>query len=652
MRSRLSCVCLALALLLFCQPLMAAKITDIVVKKAEGVTQIFIYGDDILNYTDYVLTKPDRLVLDVKGAAFAFGNKTYALNRGGITTVSTTQFDREGGIARIVIEMGTKPSYLTMQEENDLIVALTTKDTSPFAEWKASSGGVEVAAASPPPAPPLPGTPPPVEERPSAPSAPMTATPTVPAPAPIVEERPAAPSAPATATPSQPAPSPVVEERPVTPSAPVTTPSRPTPPPVIEERPATAAAQPAPTASYVESPRPSYRAASSAPRGLAGGGLVSMDLENADIVTVLRAMAQYSKRNLIIGVDVKGSVSMSLHNVSWARAFEELVRAAGLSYAEESGIIRVGTAAKMMEEIRNRAQSQDLLTQVYKIEYAIASELTGSLTKLLSERGSVVIDARSNSLVITDVSYKQDEVLQLIRILDTPTPQVEIMARIVDIDMDASKDLGINWSVSNVADYDYNASMKKIEVPQLLPSSDRPSVQVGTIRSFAKLDATITALESNRKANTISNPRITAVNNKEAKIVGGKKIPISLRDQSGNAVTQLYTIGMILTTTPHINSANNITLEVKTEISDIDPTSSALGGIVILTNEATTQIVLNDGETAVIGGLVQTKSGKSMKGIPFLMNIPFIGALFRTTTTSTAKREILIFLTPHLLRNP
>ncbi|MDI6741063.1 MAG: secretin N-terminal domain-containing protein, partial [Candidatus Edwardsbacteria bacterium] len=465
------------------------------------------------------------------------------------------------------------------------------------------------------------------------------------------------PSAPTAVTPSRPAPSPAVEEQPVTPAAPTATPSRPTPPPVIEEKlvePVYAATQPAPmpfTPTYVESPKPAYRPTSAIGRGLLGGGLVSMDLENADIVTVLRAMAQYSKRNLIIGVDVKGSVSMTLHNVSWGRAFGELVRAAGLGYAEESGIIRVGTSAKMQEEIRNRAQSQDLVTQVYRIEYAIANELTGSLTRLLSERGSVLTDQRSNSLVITDVGYKQDEVLQLIKILDTQSPQVEIMARIVDIDMDASKELGINWSVSNMASYANNIDIKKVALPSPLPTLDRLSVQVGTIRSFAQLDATITALESSRKANTISNPRIMAVNNKEAKIVGGKKIPISMRDPSGNAVTSLYTIGMVLTATPHINSANNITLEVKTEISDIDQTTTVGGGVVILTNEATTQIVLNDGETAVIGGLVQTKSGKSTRGIPILMNIPIIGALFRNTSTSTAKREILIFLTPHLIKS-
>jgi hypothetical protein len=181
---RFAAICLALALLTAVQPLWAAKITEIVVKKAEGVTQVFVNGDDILNATDYVLEKPYRLVLDVKGATLAFGNKTFAINRGGISTISTTQFDREGGIARIVVEMSTKPSYLMMNEENDLIVALTTKDTSPFAEWKATAAGTEVAAATP--------------------SAPAPAAPS--APAPVVEEQPATPSAPATAAPSKPAP--------------------------------------------------------------------------------------------------------------------------------------------------------------------------------------------------------------------------------------------------------------------------------------------------------------------------------------------------------------------------------------------------------------------------------------------------------------
>ncbi|MDP2806980.1 MAG: secretin N-terminal domain-containing protein, partial [bacterium] len=274
----------------------------------------------------------------------------------------------------------------------------------------------------------------------------------------------------------------------------------------------------------------------------------------------------------------------------------------------------------------------------------------------LSDRGGIQVDKRTNALVITDVADKQAEARNLIVQLDTPTQQVEIIARIIDVDMDATKDLGINWSLANVGSYANNLETKLagtnpgVQVPQLLPTGDRPGVNIGTIRSFAQLNATISALESNRKANTISNPRISATNNKEAKIVGGKKIPISLRDESGNTVTSMYTIGMVLTVTPHINSAQNITMDVKTEISDLDPTATILGGVVILTNEATTQIMINDGETAVIGGLLQTKGGKSVKGVPILMNIPVIGALFRSTSTATAKREILIFLTPNIIK--
>jgi type IV pilus assembly protein PilQ len=624
----------------------AAKVLDIAVKKSEGVTQVVITGDDILDSKDFTLSNPDRLVVDIKGASIAFGNKTMTVNKGGITTISTSQFDREGGIARIVIEMGIKPNYLLMTEENDIIVALTIKDTSPFAEWKASAAPSEMAATTAPQTmvpPSMPAPPPPmVEETPAAPVVPVTSTPAPSTPTLVMEEQPAAPVVPMTSTPSAPStPPPVIEE---VPAAPIYA-AAPTPP----EKMALPATPIQPKAAYVEPQKPRYRSASSG--GLSGGRSVSMELENADVITVLRAMAEYSGKNLIVGNDVKGSVSMRLHNVPWARAFEEIVKAAGLVVEESGGIIRVMSPKQATENMRMREQGQELVTVVYPIEFAVANEITGSLNKILSSRGSIQVDKRTNSLVINEVSFKQTEIAELIRLLDTATQQVEIMARIVDVDMDVTKDLGINWNVSNIASYDANAELQNASVPQLLPAGTRPSMTVGTIRSFAQISATLSVLEAKRKANTISNPRITTVNNKEAKIVGGKKIPISLRDESGNTVTQMYTIGMVLTTTPHINSSENVTLDVKTEISDLDPTATILGGVVILTNEASTQIVLNDGETAVIGGLLQTKAGKSQSGIPILMDIPFIGALFRSTTTSTAKREILIFLTPQIIKS-
>ncbi len=617
---------LVAALAVAAQPAAAARILDIEVKKAEGVTQVVISGDDILDFKDFTLSKPQSIVVDVKGTTLALGPKTHSLNRGGIVSITTSQFDREGGIARVVIETEAKPSYIAMSEENDIIIAITTKDVSSFAQWKASMAPTEMAAVTPPPVtepaptpytPPV--TPPPVYEEPVTEPAPTPYTPPV-TPPPVIEDFP------------EPTP-PLAAAQPVTPTAvPATLP---------------------PT--YAEPARPTYR-----PAARTSGRSVSLNLENAELKTVLRAMAKYNRRNIIIAGDIKGSVSMTLHNVSWDRAFQEIVNAGGLDYVEQGGIIRVASRDKLAAEMKSREQSRELVTNVYRIEYAAAEELTGSLQKLISNRGSIQVDKRSNSLVIIDVDYKHEELAQMLRILDQPAMQVEIMARIVDIDTDVTRDLGISWQVSNMASTNYNVqspgpvnpnALPGVQVPDLLPAAGRPTVSIGTMRSFAQLDATLNALESKRKANTISNPRITSVNNKEATIVGGKKIPLSIRDASGNTQTTLYTIGMKLTTTPHINSANNIILDVKTEISDLDPTATILGGVVILTNEAETQIVLNDGETAVIGGLVQSKGGKTVKGVPILMDIPILGALFRSTTTATSKREILIFLTPHIVKS-
>jgi len=657
------------------QSAMAIKIQDIVVKKSEGVTDIVISCDDVPDAKDFTLTKPDRLVLDIKGATIGFGNKTMNLNRGGINSISTSHFDREGGIARIVIETSSSPSYIMMTEESDIVIKLSTKETAQFAEWKASTSEMQVAAApSTPVAPTTPSAPPVMEETPAAPAVPVTPPPAVPAaPAPVVEQ-PAAPAVPVTPAPATPAP--IVEQPAMPYNPPPATPKTPsTPPPVVEEMPSAPSAPAAPPqyqalpATPLQPAQPVYAAAkaptypSRGKRGLAGKR-VSLNLENSDIVAVLRGMAQLANCNLIIGGDVKGNISMRLKDVPWVLAFNEMVKSAAMiaDWGEDSTIIRVGTPAKMQEEVRSRNLGVELKTVVYSIQYAVANEISGSLSKILSDRGAVQVDKRTNSLVVTDVADKQAEVRNLITQLDTPTQQVEIVARIIDVDMTAAKDLGINWTVANISSYANNAGLKTdaevgnagtnpgIQVPQLLPTSDRASVNVGTVRSFAQLNATISALESNQKANTISNPRISATNNEEAKIVGGKKIPISLRDESGNTVTQMYTIGMVLTVTPHINSAQNITMDVKTEISDLDPTATILGGVVILTNEATTQIMINDGETAVIGGLLQTKGGKSVKGVPILMNIPVIGALFRSTATSSAKREILIFLTPHIIK--
>jgi type II secretory pathway component GspD/PulD (secretin) len=173
--------------------------------------------------------------------------------------------------------------------------------------------------------------------------------------------------------------------------------------------------------------------------------------------------------------------------------------------------------------------------------------------------------------------------------------------------------------------------------------------RVGTVKPFGSIEATLQALESKNKANIISNPRITTVNNREASVVVGKQIPLIVQDFAGNAVTQLTTIGIKLSVTPHINVGNKITMDVHPEVSDLSSQATVQGGIIINTTMADTRVMVNDGETAVIGGLIRSNESDTYRGVPILMDLPLLGNLFKSSTKVKQKRELLIFLTPKVL---
>jgi type II secretory pathway component GspD/PulD (secretin) len=166
----------------------------------------------------------------------------------------------------------------------------------------------------------------------------------------------------------------------------------------------------------------------------------------------------------------------------------------------------------------------------------------------------------------------------------------------------------------------------------------------------ADLDATLQMLERDDKAEIISNPRITTADNKEAKILVGKKIPLVISDEAGNAVTELTTIGVKLTVVPHINQDDRITLDLAPEVSDLSSQATVQGGIVIVTSEASTRVIVGDGETAVIGGLIRTNESTVESGVPWLKDIPLVGDLFKSTNVVSEERELLIFVTPRIIR--
>jgi type IV pilus assembly protein PilQ len=371
-------------------------------------------------------------------------------------------------------------------------------------------------------------------------------------------------------------------------------------------------------------------------------GLISLDLENADIQTILRAMAHYGGKNVVAGQEVKGTITMKLTNVSWKQAFDVIVKTAGFAYREEGAIIRVAEGTTFDKEREAAEMAEPVVHKVYKLSFAEPGELKTNLEKLLSRKGVIEVDNRTNSIVVTDIESKHIYIEELLRILDSPNPQVDIEVRVVDIDYAFGRDLGISWSISNLRSTRYNTyAAGTLSAPAAAPLD----ISIGTIRNFAQINAILNISENEGKTKTIANPRITALNNREAEILGGKKFPVNVLDQAGNLVTRYFEVGTYLKVTPHINSKDEITMDIQAELSNVDPTT-----LIITTTEATTRQLVKDGETVVLGGFIREEEQSSEVGIPILRHIPLLGFLFKRAGKSSTKREVLIFLTPHIIK--
>jgi type IV pilus assembly protein PilQ len=282
-----------------------------------------------------------------------------------------------------------------------------------------------------------------------------------------------------------------------------------------------------------------------------------------------------------------------------------------------------------------------------KVDFANAAELKQSLEKMLTRRGHIEVDQRTNSLLITDIQEKTDAAERLAHELDSMTPQVEIVAKMVDVDASVSRELGIIWSVN---DLDIGKQNVDEDVSVSAPILDAVgTLRIGAVRDYATLDATLQALETKNKADIISNPRITTVNNREASILVGKEIPLIVQDEAGNPVTELKKIGVTLKVTPHINSESEVTLDLHPEVSDLASQATVQGGVIINTTQADTRVIVKNGETAVIGGLIRENTSSVKTGVPILQNIPLLGFFFRSTRDVTTKRELLIFITPKIV---
>lgn len=410
-----------------------------------------------------------------------------------------------------------------------------------------------------------------------------------------------------------------------------------------------------------------------------GTGSFNLDVTGADLRTVLRAISEFSGRNIVVAQTVRATVTIQLRNVAWQDALKAVLRANGLDYVEDGSVVRVDESGKLNTEKVERetanARTLELVpleTRIVKLNYANAGEMTTPLQPALSKRGSIQVERRTNSLIVTDLPSNLDSVVKMAIDLDSTTPQIEITAKLVDVDASALRSLGIEWNVSP-AKPEFWAGVDDGSGNKILPGggpvhNDDYTLQAageqntgisdpanrltfGIFKDWASIEAQLQTLEEKRKANIISNPRITTVDNREAKIVVGQKIPLIVQDVAGNPVSQLQTIGIQLRVTPHLTQDKKIVMDLHPEVSDLSTQSTVQGGIIINTSEADTRVMVDDGQTAVIGGLIRTNESTVSRGVPILKDIPLISFLFSSQSTVRQNRELIIFVTPRLVTN-
>ncbi len=389
-----------------------------------------------------------------------------------------------------------------------------------------------------------------------------------------------------------------------------------------------------------------------------GGGVnnrpMSIDAQNADIKSILRSISEFSSRNIISGPEVTGPVTAHLKNVPWRQALSIILKSHGFDFREENGIIRVSTMEKLMEEeltLQSADREKDKLlpleTRVVQLSYANAEEMSEALKKMVTQRGSIEVEEGSNALVVTDIKKNIDDVEKLATQLDKKIDQVEIVAKMVDVDFEATREFGVRWDALNLAPA--NVSVLGDGVVDALTVSPVGRFRVGTVQSWGEVQTIIDMLERENKANIISNPRIVTTDNRQANILVGKQIPLIVSDEAGNPITELTKIGISLRVTPHVNTDNSITMDLHPEISELSAQATVQGGVIISISEADTRVVVADGETAVIGGLINEVESIIENGVPVLKDIPFLGNLFKFKNETTKKREMIIFVTPRIV---
>ncbi|MBI5098942.1 MAG: type IV pilus secretin PilQ [Nitrospirae bacterium] len=405
------------------------------------------------------------------------------------------------------------------------------------------------------------------------------------------------------------------------------------------------------------------------------GEKINIDFQDADLIHIFRLIADISGYNFVVSPDVKGKFSMKLIDVPWDQALEVILRNYGLSKTMEGNIIRIAPTsviAKEEEEIAQAKESQEksgnLITRIYAVNYASVEEIKKSIetAKILTKRGFISADPRTSSVIIKDVEKMHTEYENLIKALDVPTPQVSIDARIVEVNTNYSKQLGIQWGalvkptpqtqISGTTltgkNGFFSGNPLLVNLPAAVSQGAGGSIGIGYISAgtLRALDVQLSALEADGKGKIISNPRVMTMDHQKAKILQGKKIPYETTSQEGTQ-TAFVDAAIELTVTPHITPEGTILMNIETKKNEADFSQRSFNGVpTININEVTTQVLIVDGDTLALAGIYKTTYSKDTSGIPGLSKIFGLGWLFKTRKDVDDSTELMVFITPRIVK--
>ncbi len=565
----------------------SGEVTAVSLTPAAGKAEVIVTVQGAVEVRDFMLNTPDRLVLDVVGAHL---NSTAAMvydgvNRGGVTNLRYSQFRPD--VVRIVLDLDGPKTYKIDKSTGAIRVSFGPAPS--FQAWSSETAPADTAADEPAPV----------------------------APAPAVASAPA-------------------------------------------------------RAPEVQIARPTLVTRADEPR-------ITVTWDRASIADVVAGFASFSGRTIIMGKDVKGEVTAEIKNQPWPQAFQAILATQGLSAQEMSGgIIRVDAPATLAA----LDSLEPLETSLVRINYAQAGSLSKTVESILTKgRGRVVADTASNSLILTDTRSRIASVTDFVRGLDVRTPQLSIQAKIIFVDRTDIEQLGVKYDLGNSNQF-FNKLIQRPNpaTPGTTYGKDINIVDIGgnSVAAVGNADATITgsaldliystsiggfalstflsALERTELADIQAEPVISTLDNRQADILVGEETPVRVIDASsgsGNggvarATVQFKETGIRLTVTPHVTNNRQVLMQLHTERSAVRPLAAADLGFVFSKQKADNQLLVNDGETAVIGGLTVTEVTKSRSGIPLLGSLPIVGKLFSFDSDTENRRDLIILVTPRI----